>query len=92
MKKLPSTLPNMILSLGIICLIIAGILEMCIRDRIIPIWEPRYDTASRERYLQLIDKIRPGGILFRKGEPLSLIHICYVVSLSTVSNDTVIIP
>ena len=26
MKKLPSTLPNMILSLGIICLIIAGIL------------------------------------------------------------------
>lgn len=28
MKKLPSTLPNMILSLGIICLIIAGILAM----------------------------------------------------------------
>lgn len=28
MKKLPSTLPNMILSLGIICLIIAGILAL----------------------------------------------------------------
>ena len=28
MKKLPSTLPNMILSLGIICLIIAVILAL----------------------------------------------------------------
>lgn len=44
-------------------------IEEQIGQLIIPIWEPRYDTASRERYLQLIDKIRPGGILFRKGEP-----------------------
>ena len=44
-------------------------IEEQIGQLIIPIWEPRYDAASRERYLQLIDKIRPGGILFRKGEP-----------------------
>ena len=44
-------------------------IEEQIGQLIIPIWEPRYDSASRERYLQLIDKIRPGGILFRKGEP-----------------------
>ena len=44
-------------------------IEEQIGQLIIPIWEPRYDSASRERYLQLIDKIHPGGILFRKGEP-----------------------
>ena len=44
-------------------------IEEQIGQLIIPIWEPRYDSASRERYLQLIDKIRPGGILFRKGDP-----------------------
>ena len=44
-------------------------IEEQIGQLIIPIWEPRYDSASRARYLQLIDKIRPGGILFRKGEP-----------------------
>lgn len=44
-------------------------IEEQIGQLIIPIWEPRYDAASQERYLQLIDKIRPGGILFRKGEP-----------------------
>lgn len=44
-------------------------IEEQIGQLIIPIWEPRYDSASQARYLQLIDKIRPGGILFRKGEP-----------------------
>ena len=43
-------------------------IEEQIGQLIIPIWEPRYDSASQARYLQLIDKIRPGGILFRKGE------------------------
>ena len=44
-------------------------IEEQIGQLIIPIWEPRYDSASRDRYLRLIDQIHPGGILFRKGEP-----------------------
>lgn len=44
-------------------------IEEQIGQLIIPIWEPCYDEATRMRYLQLIEEIHPGGVLFRKGEP-----------------------
>ena len=54
-------------------------IEEQIGQLIIPIWEPRYDSASRERYLRLIDQIHPGGILFRKGEPYDQYRLTHLL-------------
>ena len=54
-------------------------IEEQIGQLIIPIWEPRYDSASRDRYLQLIDQIHPGGILFRKGEPYDQYRLTHLL-------------
>ncbi len=54
-------------------------IEEQIGQLIIPIWEPRYDSASRERYLQLVDHIHPGGILFRKGEPYDQYRLTHLL-------------
>ena len=54
-------------------------IEEQIGQLIIPIWEPRYDSASRDRYLRLIDQIHPGGILFRKGEPYDQYRLTHLL-------------
>lgn len=54
-------------------------IEEQIGQLIIPIWEPRYDSASCERYLRLIDQIHPGGILFRKGEPYDQYRLTHLL-------------
>lgn len=54
-------------------------IEEQIGQLIIPIWEPRYDSASRDRYLRLIDQIHPGGILFRKGDPYDQYRLTHLL-------------